>query len=146
MASRIGMSQLITKFNNNTDDQIHTGSGSGAGSASDGLNDDSNIQDVSPAPSNHFDEEVSLAPSNHFEEEDDISDTTGSGPPLPVIEELKTAMLFIQGLEQANLDNGDLSEDVLERLRHPPEEELSIEDPNDLYALALVCYFEVQGG
>ncbi|KAF8589275.1 hypothetical protein K439DRAFT_1612864 [Ramaria rubella] len=116
-------------------DQIHTGSGSVAGSASNGLDDDSNIQDVSPAPSNHFDEEVSPAPSNHFEEEDDVSYTTGSRPPLPVIEVLKTAMLFIQGLAQANLDDSDLSEDTVKRLQHLPEEELSIEDPNDLYSL-----------
>jgi hypothetical protein len=46
------------------------------------------------------------------------------------IEDLKIACEFINGLRNASLDNEDLPEDVLTRLRHPLEQPLDIDDPD----------------
>jgi hypothetical protein len=53
----------------------------------------------------------------------------------PPVEELKTSLNFIQALESALLDNGDIDEYGLERLCNPPREQLAIENANDLQSL-----------
>ncbi|KAF8522683.1 hypothetical protein JB92DRAFT_2674762, partial [Gautieria morchelliformis] len=42
---------------------------------------------------------------------------------------------YIHAVETASLDNGDLSEDVVDRIRNPPQSTLNISDPNDVYSL-----------
>lgn len=46
------------------------------------------------------------------------------------IDDLKIAREFINGLRNASLDDENLPEDVLARLRHPLEEPLDIDDPD----------------
>ena len=53
---------------------------------------------------------------------------------VPLVDELRTSIYFIKALRCASLDNGDLTEDALARLRHP-QHVLEIEDPNELYSL-----------
>jgi len=49
---------------------------------------------------------------------------------IPHVEELRTSLAFIEALKRASLDDGDLDEDLLYRLRHPPQEPLDASDPD----------------
>ncbi|KAG6834618.1 hypothetical protein H0H93_008543, partial [Arthromyces matolae] len=51
---------------------------------------------------------------------------------IPLVSDLKTALDFKRALEQANLDNGDLSDEHLHLLRHPPHQHGTIDD-RDMY-------------
>ena len=46
------------------------------------------------------------------------------------VEDLRTALAFIDALRSASLDNEDLDARVLEQLRHPPQEALDATDPD----------------
>ena len=54
---------------------------------------------------------------------------------VPTIDELKISIEFIHGLENASLDNNDLSEWVVERLHNPYTKVFKIDDPSHLYSL-----------
>ncbi|KAG1762859.1 hypothetical protein EDD22DRAFT_1050425, partial [Suillus occidentalis] len=58
---------------------------------------------------------------------------------LARLDDIKDAMIFIEALRSATLDNGLISfdPDALERLRNPPQEVLSIDDPDVLLSLKL---------
>ncbi|KAG1838088.1 hypothetical protein DFJ58DRAFT_631468, partial [Suillus subalutaceus] len=58
---------------------------------------------------------------------------------LSQLDDIKDAMIFIQALRGATLDNGviNIELDALERLRNPPQEILSIDDPDILLSLKL---------
>jgi hypothetical protein len=58
---------------------------------------------------------------------------------LARLDDIKDAMIFIEALRSATLDNGLISfdPDALERLRNPPREVLSIDDPDVLLSLKL---------
>ncbi|KAF8573643.1 hypothetical protein K439DRAFT_1229992, partial [Ramaria rubella] len=51
------------------------------------------------------------------------------------VESLKTVQDFIHAPQDASLDNGDLEEEALFRLCNPPEHELEIEDPDEIFSL-----------
>ena len=54
---------------------------------------------------------------------------------VPLVDELRTSIDFVKALRCASLNNDDLTEDALARLRHPPQHVLEIQDPNELYSL-----------
>ncbi|KDQ52675.1 hypothetical protein JAAARDRAFT_198028 [Jaapia argillacea MUCL 33604] len=58
-------------------------------------------------------------------------------PGVSPIPEIRIATDFINALKDATLDNGDLSPDVLDRLRNPITEPLNINNPDLLYSLEL---------
>ena len=68
----------------------------------------------------------------------DQSPTTGGGSEeaddsptaLSRIEIIKTTQQFIKEIHAATLENGNLDDDVIHRLRNPPEEPTSISDPD----------------
>ncbi|KAJ6459140.1 hypothetical protein C8R47DRAFT_1328050 [Mycena vitilis] len=57
--------------------------------------------------------------------------------PTAKVKELKTALMFIEAVKNASLDNGDLDEDALHRLRNPSREPVDVSDPAERYSLAL---------
>ncbi|KAG1881732.1 hypothetical protein C8R48DRAFT_682045 [Suillus tomentosus] len=58
---------------------------------------------------------------------------------LTRLDDIKDAMVFIEALRSATLDDGVISfdPDALERLRNPPQEILTIDDPDVLLSLKL---------
>jgi hypothetical protein len=54
---------------------------------------------------------------------------------IPAVDELKYSLDFIKALELATLDNGDLSEEALFRLRNPPQHELTLDNPDEKYSI-----------
>jgi hypothetical protein len=62
---------------------------------------------------------------------------------VPVVDELIHVRDSIKAVENACLDNGDLSADVVAQIRSPPQDILTIEDPSELYSLKQ--YLAAQG-
>jgi hypothetical protein len=81
-----------------------------------------------------------------YQSEESLEDSSGHNPNVelprssgfvPQIEELKTALEFNTALQDASLDNGDLSRDALDRLHNPSTHVFEIDDPNELYSLKM---------
>ena len=53
------------------------------------------------------------------------------------IETIKVTQAFIKEIQAASLDNGNLDDDVLERLRNPPKEPFDISDPDTRLSIDL---------
>lgn len=53
------------------------------------------------------------------------------------IETIKITQAFIKAIQAASLDNGNLDDDVLERLRNPPKEPFDISDPDTRLSIDL---------
>jgi hypothetical protein len=53
----------------------------------------------------------------------------------PNVNELKTAVWFVNALQNVSLDNGGLDADALARLQSPPQRTFTIDDPSELFSL-----------
>ena len=78
--------------------------------------------------------EPNLQHANNFAIED-----VDELPPgfVPAVDELKCALEFIEALQEATLDADGLDEEVLARLRHPPQEPFDFVDPDLRLSLKL---------
>lgn len=72
---------------------------------------------------------------NHGDAEDSEIEAT--------IEELQTAQQFIEAMHKATLDNNDLDPDVVNRLRNPPTEELTLDD-NPALRTGIELYLDLE--
>lgn len=59
---------------------------------------------------------------------EDQNDDTSNDYPEVHLQEIKTALAFIDALKTASLDNGGLDNDTADALRHPPEHLLDVSD------------------
>ncbi|KAF8521819.1 hypothetical protein JB92DRAFT_3141125 [Gautieria morchelliformis] len=87
----------------------------------------------SPSPEPHDD--ASAAGSEDGSEPLPTSNPWSDPNFTPNVEELQDSLNFIRALRNASLDNGDLSEHYLIRLRNPPTHELRVDNPDELYSL-----------
>ncbi len=72
------------------------------------------------------------------DEEEDLED-----PGSANLEDLQTALAFIEGVKHAKLDDSKLDPEVIKRLRNPIEAPLEIEDEDKLFSMKL---FSVTAG
>jgi hypothetical protein len=72
---------------------------------------------------------------NHGDAEDSEVEAT--------IEELRTAQQFIEAMRKATLDNNNLDLDVVNRLRNPPTEELTLDD-NPALRTGIELYLDLE--
>ena len=54
---------------------------------------------------------------------------------VPAVKKLKLSCQFVDAVARATLNNSGLSDEVLLRLRDPPQHLLKIDDPSELYSL-----------
>jgi hypothetical protein len=82
-----------------------------------------------------LDAEEDDIPTQILDSSDDEEDADNLEPTTSSIEDLQIALDFIQAVKNASLDNGDLDDETLERLRDPSTEPLDISDPAHRYSL-----------
>lgn len=93
--------------------------------------------DPTPDPNQHHEHAPGQSP--HAQPPDDDGDDDLDAPQgfEPQMEDIKIALKFIEKLEQAHLENKDepLDDDLIHRIRHPPEKPLTIDDPDHRLSL-----------
>ncbi|KAJ7092162.1 hypothetical protein C8R44DRAFT_647108, partial [Mycena epipterygia] len=92
-------------------------------------------------PGSLADDDLALAEESDSESdsdsEDDALNDDGAAAPVTAIADLQNALDFIEAVKNASLDNGDLDEETLSRLRNPLTEPLDISDPAMRFSLDL---------
>ena len=74
-----------------------------------------------------------------------MSEPVEEGVPFHAhLTDLKNTLTFVDGIKHATLENGPLDAEAVERLRHPLQGEVNIEDDDLIYALRLFCKLQNQ--
>ena len=90
--------------------------------------DAGSIEDQRRPPSPH------LPPIRHVSP---MHENGAAAPPfVPVIDDISISMKFIEHVKNSSLEDY-LDQDAIDRLQNPPEQELTLDDPNHRYSIEL---------